>query len=94
MNTQQKSEVLSALGNPLRLKILGLLTQTEQLSITEIANQLEFKGNEKSTVNAAMKVLYSNDIVVMHGEKRNGRTYSINKSKISEVMGALESLCN
>lgn len=93
MNIQQKSEVLSALANPLRLRILGVLTENESLSINEISERLSITGNQRSNVGASIKLLYNNKLLTMNGEGRNNKTYSLkNKEKISEFINSLQSL--
>lgn len=94
MNVQQKTEILGALANPLRLRILGVLTENESLSAPEISEKLDIKGNQRSNVSASIKLLYSNKLITMDGEGRNNKKYSLNKEKINEIVSALQTLTN
>lgn len=89
MDLQQKAESFNALGNQVRLKVLEILSNGEQLSVAEIAQKTD---KTVANVNAVITKLYSNKLVNMQGDSPRNKTYSLNKEKINSIIGALQKL--
>ena len=83
---EQESEVLKALGHPVRLKLIKLL-MSDECCVTDLTNILEMP---QSTISQHLGILKNAGI--LHPYKSGVRTcYKIENSKVKKIISILKS---
>lgn len=77
----EKLDKFYALSAPIRREIIALLSDSEQLSATAIAERFQVSP---SAISQHLKVLLNSDMVEMHKEAQQ-RMYQLNATAISEL---------
>lgn len=81
------AELLKGIAHPLRIAIIELLTQSEELSVTEIYSSLEIDQPEASRQLNILKQLGA----VKCRKEANSRYYSLAKKEIVQLIECMDS---
>lgn len=80
------SDVLKAVAHPLRIGIVDLLLQTDELTVTEIYSTLKIQQPEASRQLAVLK----NAGIVICKKDGTTRYYSLSDKSISQLLNCIE----
>lgn len=83
---EHMSDVLKAVSHPLRIAIIDLLLQTDELSVTEIHTTLNILQPEASRQLATLK----NANLIQCRKESNTRYYSLVDKSISKLLNCVE----
>ena len=83
---EHMSDVLKAVSHPLRIAIVDLLIQAEELTVTEIHNKLNISQPEASRQLAILK----NANLIECRKEANTRFYSLVDKSISKLLHCVE----
>jgi DNA-binding transcriptional ArsR family regulator len=87
--TEHAAEILKALAHPMRLAIVGLISENRICTVTELQEAL---GLEQAVVSQQLAILKSRNVLVCEREGKNS-VYSLKYSCISNILGCLKK-CN
>lgn len=82
---EQKADILKVMGHALRLSIIGLLTDNEKLTVTNIFTEL---GIEQAVASHHLRLLKSAGIVSLTKSGKHS-FYYITDSKFSDIYSLL-----
>jgi len=84
------TEMLKAIANPLRIRILSLLYYAREMSVTDIQNELE---TEQSLLSHNLRIMKDRGILAIRKLGKNCY-YSLKHKKLYQVVECVSECCN
>ncbi|GAB4250730.1 MAG: hypothetical protein Kow0079_04250 [Vicingaceae bacterium] len=88
-NLDIASEMLKSIAHPLRLEIIALLSEKEQLNVTEIYTTLNI---EQAVASHHLNIMKNNGVVERFRDGKNCM-YQLKNPKISNIITCINSCC-
>ena len=82
---ERRAQILKALGNPVRLRVVALLCEAQELPVGEIAERL---GQPQSTVSRQLSLLRLHGIVAVRKEL-GSHYYSVAMPQVLDLMSCV-----